>query len=44
MRLCPIKENLENHEIIALTEGCSATIQNKLPTELRIPIVSPSLA
>ena len=31
------KRNLEEHEIVALTEECSAAIQNKLPTKLKDP-------
>jgi len=31
------KRKLEEHEILALTEECSAVIQNKLPAKLKDP-------
>jgi len=31
------KRKLEEHEMVALTEECSATIQNKLPAKLKDP-------
>ena len=31
------KRKLQEHETVALTEGCSAVIQNKLPAKLKDP-------